>query len=161
MVEILHSVDPAVTTDSKMVTMAAELEIYQEYVRVFASLVVALAIVGTGLSLVGIFGVVAFGISRRTREIGIRIALGASSSRIARNIIGESSRSVGVGILLGVGLSLLLGRALQFLLFGVKYSDWWMHIAICIVFSSVGLLASALATRRAIRINPVVTLQAQ
>jgi predicted lysophospholipase L1 biosynthesis ABC-type transport system permease subunit len=119
---------------------------------VFAGLALALAAVG-------IYGVIAYGVSQRTQEIGVRMSLGADRGRVQRMILGEGLRMAGAGIVLGIGGALVASRAAGGLLYGVQPVDplTWGTVAIFLVV--VVATASLVPARRASRVEPVVALR--
>ena len=128
--------------------------------RRFLLLLVALfALVALGLAALGIYGVIAFSVARRTQEIGIRMALGARPGDVLRLIIGEAARMAGTGIAIGVIVSLFITRLMASLLFGVRTTDPWTFAAVAAVLTAVALLASYVPARRATRVAPEVALR--
>jgi predicted permease len=109
----------------------------------------------------GIFGIVSYFISQRTRDIGIRIALGAQPAAVIRLVMGEVLALVGLGVVLGVGATLALTHLLRSLLYGISPTDLFAFISAPAVLFAVALLASFLPARRAARIDPLRTLRAQ
>ena len=103
---------------------------------------------------VGIFGVVAFSVSRRTQEIGIRMALGARRGSVLRLVVREGARLAGLGVAIGVAASLFITRLLSSLLFGVSATDPITFAGVAILLSLVALLASYIPARRAARLDP-------
>ncbi len=112
------------------------------------------------LASLGIYGVVSYGVNQRTQEIGIRMALGASASRLQAGIIGQTLGLAAVGMLLGAVASLLLARALGGLLFGVTARDPLTFLAMPAVLTVVAAIAGYLPARRASRIDPAIALRA-
>jgi len=122
--------------------------------RFRAVIVGTFATVALVLAMVGIFGVLAYSVEQRTRELGVRIALGATAASVLRLILGNASRVVAIGALVGLAASAALSRTISTFLFGVEPLD-------PVTFASVGLLlalTAALATLapawRATRVNP-------
>ena len=111
------------------------------------------------LAAVGIYGLVANSVARRTQEIGIRIALGAQRRDVLRMVIGESAQLALIGIAIGVALSLAASRLISSLLFGVKAVDPLTFIVVSAMLGAVALLASYVPARRAMRVDPVVALR--
>ena len=109
---------------------------------------------------VGAYGVIAYSVSQRAREIGVRMALGARSSQVARLVMGESMRAVGLGIALGIVASLALGRLVASLLYGTSPRDPIVLIAVVVVLVTVAVLASIVPTWRATRTDPAIVLRA-
>jgi putative ABC transport system permease protein len=111
------------------------------------------------LAAVGIFGVVAWSVSQRTNEIGIRMALGARPANVLAMIVGQAFRTIGVGQVIGLSGGLALTRLLGSALFGVSADDPLTFAAGMIVLAAVALLACVIAARRAILIDPVIALR--
>jgi len=119
---------------------------------------------GTGalvLAAVGLYGVLAFTVGQRTREIGIRVALGARTGEVARLVVGQSLRLVLIGLGLGLVVAWGGGRALSSLLFGVEAADPFSYAATVAVLLTVGIAASLAPVRRALRVDPVVALRVE
>lgn len=113
------------------------------------------------LAAIGIYGVLAYLVSQRTRELGIRLALGAEPGAVLRMVLGQSLRQVGPGILIGVGGSLALTRLLQSQLFGVGATDPVTFAAVAAVLLLVAMAASWIPARRAATVSPMVALRAE
>jgi putative ABC transport system permease protein len=111
------------------------------------------------LAVVGIYGVLSFSVSRRTREMGIRLALGADSHRVFLLVIRDGMLLVGVGILIGLAAGLLGARALASSLHGVSATDLPTFAGTIALLTAVALVACAIPARRAIRINPITALR--
>jgi putative ABC transport system permease protein len=125
------------------------------------ALLVAFAAVALILATVGLYGVISYGVTQRTREIGVRVALGAEPSAVARLVIGNGLRLATLGVVIGAAGAIAATRALSGMLFGVSASDPWTFAAITVVVAAVALLASYLPARRAVRIDPVEALRAE
>jgi predicted permease len=119
----------------------------------------AFALVALGLAALGVYGVVSYAVARRTREMGIRIALGAGSGRVLRGIVGGSLRTALVGAALGVLGALAAGRLLAGMLFEVRPSDPVSMIAAVAVLIVVALAASLVPALRATRVDPLSTMR--
>jgi putative ABC transport system permease protein len=117
------------------------------------------AAVASALAAVGIYGVVAWNVTRRTREIGIRAALGATRRDIAQLIVGQSMRVVLVGLAAGLAGSLALTRLLQSMLFETSAFDPWTFAAVGAALAGVALLACLIPAIRATRVNPLDALR--
>jgi predicted permease len=114
----------------------------------------ALALAG-----VGIYGVMAYSVAQRTREMGLRIALGASPAAVRRLILGRALTLVAVGLALGLGGALLIGRAMSSLLYGLSSADAVSLLAASLTLITVSAIASYLPARRASRIDPAISLR--
>ena len=113
----------------------------------------------TLLCCIGVAGLIAYAVSRRTREIGVRFAIGAQKSDVARLFLKEGALLLGAGIAIGVPLALLSARVLRSLLFGVEVTDTRVLAATVAIFLAAGVLASVLPVRNAIRIEPMEALR--
>jgi len=111
------------------------------------------------LAALGIYGVLAYSVARRTREIGVRIALGASVGNVLKLILGQSMLTVIAGVVIGIAGSFLLTRTMQSLLFGVSATDPVTLIAVALLLTTVALLASYVPARSATRVDPIVALR--
>ena len=118
---------------------------------------------GTALLLtaIGIYGVMAYSVSQRTSEIGIRIALGAGKNSIFRLIVGQAMTLVGISLVIGVAGAFAATRLLNSLLFGVGASDPVTFAAIVLLVSGVAFIAAWLPARRATRVDPIIALRAE
>jgi putative ABC transport system permease protein len=122
-------------------------------------LLTGFAIIGLLLASVGVYGVLAYYVSQRTREIGVRAALGATKRQLASLVIRQSLAPMIAGAVLGIAGSLATGRLLQDFLYQVKPGDPQVTAAIVVLLFGVGLLASWLPARRAASIDPLVALR--
>jgi predicted permease len=111
------------------------------------------------LALIGIYGVTAYGVAQRTREIGIRIALGSSRGNVLGLVVGQGVKLGAIGVALGVAAAIAATRLLENLLFGVSGSDPFALIAAATVLIGAALVASWLPARRAARVDPMVALR--
>jgi putative ABC transport system permease protein len=111
------------------------------------------------LACVGIYGVLAYVVTQRTQEIGLRVALGADSSSIFVAVARQGMSLAGIGIALGVAASLALSSLLRSLLFDVKPTDPVTYLAAAVVFALVALLACYIPARRAAKVDPLVALR--
>jgi ABC-type antimicrobial peptide transport system permease subunit len=111
------------------------------------------------LAAVGLYGVLAYLVSQRTQEIGIRMALGSTASGIFKLVARESFAILGVGFALGMGGALVLGHSIRSMLFEVKAVDPTLLASVCGILGVVAITASTLPAWRATRVNPVVALR--
>ena len=120
-----------------------------------------LGAIGLVLAATGIYGVIAYFVSQRTQEIGVRMALGATSGRVVRLILGQALRPVAVGAVVGVAAALGASRVLSSQLFGVSPTDPLTIAAVVATLIGVALAASAVPARRAAAVDPTRALQAE
>ena len=113
------------------------------------------------LAIVGIYGVMAYNGQRRTREIGVRLALGARRRQIVQMMLNQGMRMLGIGLLIGFGGALAASRVLRSLLFEVSATDPAIYIGVCAVLAVAAVVACWIPARRAARVNPMITLRAE
>jgi ABC-type antimicrobial peptide transport system permease subunit len=118
--------------------------------------IVALLLAATGLS-----GAIAYGVAQRTREIGVRMALGANRAAVLRLMLGQGMRAVGFGILAGVGGAVLLSRVLNASLFGISATDLTSYGVACLVLVATAGIAALIPARRASLVNPMEALRTE
>jgi predicted permease len=123
------------------------------------TLLTALAVCAALLAAVGVYGVVAYSVARRTAEIGVRMALGADAARTFRLVVGGALKVILAGVVLGLGGAAAAGRSLQNILFGVPPLDATTFAASGLAIVAVGLAAAALPAARAARVDPVSALR--
>jgi putative ABC transport system permease protein len=108
---------------------------------------------------VGIYGVVAYSVSQATREIGIRLAMGAQQSDILKHTIYDELRHVVLGITIGLGAAFLLARLISSMLYGVRPTDPLTIVLVSLTLISAALLACYIPARRATKVDPMVALR--
>jgi putative ABC transport system permease protein len=111
------------------------------------------------LATAGVFGVMAYSVSRRTREIGVRLALGAGSGDVLRMVLGQGLRTIFVGVAIGIAGSLALTRTMESLLFGVTATDPLTFGGVTLLLVGAALLACYIPARRATKVDPLVALR--
>jgi putative ABC transport system permease protein len=127
--------------------------------RVESALLMIFASVALVLSAIGLYGVLSYSVTQRTREIGIRMALGANSPRVMRDVIRDGSRLIVPGIVAGLVAAFALTRLLGSLLYGIEPTDPLTYATVSLVLVIVGLFASWLPARRAMRVDPMIALR--
>jgi predicted permease len=133
--------------------------------RVIAVMFAIFGLVAMVIAAVGIYGVMSFSVSQRTQELGVRMALGADSPRILRMVLGQGSLLTGLGVALGLLMTLALvgvaGDGIQSVLFGVSPRDPLIYAAVVALVVIVSLVASLVPARRATRVDPMIALRAE
>jgi len=127
--------------------------------RIFSRLLGLLSILAVTLAAVGLYGVVAFGVVARRRELGVRLALGAEARDVASVVLGHAASIVSAGVVLGLGGAWALSHVLESRLFGVAPVDPASYVAAALLFATVAGVACWAPTRRAMRVDPAVTLR--
>jgi predicted permease len=156
--EKLRAIDPAIAYfDTGEMTTVVDSSYDNRRAVMF--LLAAFAGLALFLSALGIYGVLAYDVSQRTREIGVRGAIGASQGQITGMILKQGLWKAGIGVVIGLVGALLLSRGMTSLLFEVKHTDPAVHAIVALVLIAVALMASYLPARRAARIDPLVALR--
>jgi putative ABC transport system permease protein len=138
--------------DNVIASSVAQPRLIMQFVGVFAGFALLLAAIG-------IYGVMAYTVNTRKQEMGIRVALGATSPDILRLVVGQGMRMTLIGIALGVAISLGLTRLLSSLLFGVQSTDPLVFSAAALVLVGAAFVACYLPARRATRVDPIIVLR--
>jgi predicted permease len=154
---IFHDLAPDVPV--KFSTFADEIGGWLSDRRFLLLLVGLFAAAALALAAVGIYGVVAFSVTRRTQEIGIRMSLGARRGNILRLVLGEGARMAALGVVIGIAGSLAITRLMSTLLFGISATDPLTFLGVAVLLSVVALFASYIPARRAMRVDPTVALR--
>jgi ABC-type antimicrobial peptide transport system permease subunit len=128
--------------------------------RFAMGLLAAFAVIALVLSAVGLYGVIAYGVTQRTREIGVRVALGAEPHAILGMVIGGGIRLASGGVIIGIAIAAGTSRALASMLYGVSPADPWTFAAVALLVAVIAILASYVPARRALRIEPTDALRA-
>ncbi|HUP43037.1 MAG TPA: ABC transporter permease [Thermoanaerobaculia bacterium] len=124
-------------------------------------LAVVFGAVALFLAAVGLYGVLAYSVAQRTRELGIRVVLGSTTRGILGLVLGRSARLTGIGLAAGLAGAFLLTRSMAALLYGVEATDPGVYAGVALVLAAVALAASLVPARRATRVDPAVVLAAE
>jgi len=157
---VVWSVDkdqPVANIDS-MENIVADAVARQRFSMLLLAIFAGLALV---LAAVGIYGVMSYTVAQQTREIGIRIALGAKRRDVLRMTVKQALKLVGLGLLIGLPSAFILTRVMSSLLFGVSATDPITFVSISLVLTGVAMLASYIPALRATRVDPMVALRTQ
>lgn len=131
------------------------------YYHVNADILTGFASFAVVLAAMGIYAVVAYGVARRTREIGVRIALGARNADVLGTVSRESAVLAAAGIVVGLGLSTVFTRSLESMLYGIDPLDPWVFATAAVGFGAVVALATYIPARRATRVDPMLALRSE
>jgi ABC-type antimicrobial peptide transport system permease subunit len=159
---MIHGLNPNVSVDWQR-TMEDRIDDSEaaNIHRSAAYLLGGFALLALVLGVVGLYGVIAYSVSQRTREIGVRMALGAQRSSVYRLILKEAGRLIGIGIVVGlaasVGAAMLMGK----LLFGVQAWDAGTLVGVAVVLGASAMMASYIPARRAASVNPTEALRSE
>jgi hypothetical protein len=127
--------------------------------RVFGPLLVVVGVAALFLATIGLYSLMAFAMRQRTREIGLRMALGAQPAHVTRLVAGQVGAEVGIGLLAGGALAVVLARAMRGLLFHVQPGDPLTFAGIVVVLLLAATVAAWVPVRRAVRLDPSITLR--
>jgi len=141
--------------------LSTDVELYSILQRVAAWVIGVFGLVGLGLAALGIYGVIAYRVAQRTRELGIRLALGARSLDVVMPVLREGLVVIGAGIAIGVPAALAVARLARGFLFGLGAADPVTFAIVLLLLGGVALLASYLPARRAARVDPMISLRAE
>jgi predicted lysophospholipase L1 biosynthesis ABC-type transport system permease subunit len=142
-------------------TMDAQIDALLVRERAVSWLSAAFAFVALILACVGVYGVMSYSVARRVREFGIRLALGAREQRLLRGVLSEAMSLALMGIVLGVGGTLLVTRLISNLLYGVSADDPETVIGVSVTLLATMLIAAYLPARRAARVDPMRAIRAE
>ena len=155
----VRGLDPDLVVD--VARLADNLEQWRAPSIVVSSLSASLALLALVLACTGVFGTVAYGVSRRVREIGIRVALGAAHEDVLRLIVRQGMRPVLVGMLIGMAAAAAASTVLVNMLFGLSPHDPLSFVLVPVVLFAIALAACYVPARRALRVEPVTALRAE
>jgi ABC-type antimicrobial peptide transport system permease subunit len=140
-------------------TMREQAERSTHVERIIVKLSATFALLATLLAIVGLYGVMAYSVASRTREIGIRMAFGASPGPIQGMVLGEAAKVLLVGTVLGLGAAFWLTRYVESLLFGIGAGDPPVYVSATLAILAAGLMAALMPARRAARVDPMTCLR--
>ena len=157
---VVAKLDPNLPVDD-LKTLDEQVEERVSVDRLISTLTGAFALLATLLAAVGLYGVIAYSVAQRTREIGLRIALGAGGSRIQGIVLKQVGLMILIGGLIGIAAALGIGRAAQSLLFGLQGHDPLVLVLVTVTLAGVAFIAGYLPARRASRVDPMQALRYQ
>jgi predicted permease len=155
---IIRSLDPSVRI-ARIATLRERIDDSLHTDRLIAALCAILSLLALTLTGVGLYGILAFSVARRTSEIGIRMALGARRENVFRLIVGQGMKLVFFGLIIGSAAALASAGLLKSLLFGVGRGDPLTFLGICLVLAAAAALACYVPARRATQVDPMVALR--
>ncbi len=158
--QAVHSVSPRLQVEFVR-SLKASMDNSMTGERLVARLSVLFGLLALLLGAIGLYGVMAYSVARRTQEIGVRIAIGGRPVTIVWMILADTLLVVAIGLLSGIPIAILLGRLLQSILFGVNAADIWTTFLVVGLMVAIAFLASVIPARRATRINPVIALRCE
>jgi putative ABC transport system permease protein len=158
--QVIRQVAPGLAIDD-LRTMDDQIETTLSNERMIELLAISFGLLASVLAGVGLYGVLAYSTAQRTREIGIRIALGSSRLAVSRLVLMDVLRLAGIGVAVAIPCSVLLGRLLQSQLFGVSAADPLTLGAVVLVIALVALVAAILPARRASSVDPTTALRTE
>jgi predicted permease len=153
----LHGLDSALPLDIR--TWTGEMSTALFAPRVATVALGVLGLLGAMLAVTGVFGMASYSVSKRLRELGIRVALGASRQQVLRTSLGRAFRLLGIGSLAGVGLGVLATRVLSSIVYQATPKDPMVLGGVCVTMLLLGMLASWIPARRALAVDPLVLLR--
>ena len=157
--EVLAKLEPNAMVDVRAMRDATSLE--PSLRRAGTWLLGGLGGLGLGLALIGLYGLMSSAVTERTREIGVRIALGASRRQVQALVLGDAAMLVGIGAALGTALAIAITRPMAFLLSGVHGTDPWAIVGTAALFLGAGLAAAHVPARRATGVDPMIALRCE
>jgi len=156
----VQAIDPALPVGTPKL-MTDEMKASLIPAQAAASVLGTFGLLALLLGAVGIYGVTSYAVAQRTRELGIRTALGAQRRDLLRMVIRESMTLVGIGLVIGLAGALAIGRALTSLLYGISSADPVTFVTTPLILAMIALLASWIPARRATRVDPMVALRSE
>ncbi len=141
--------------------MRRHLDILLVPARLSALLLSVFAALALTIASIGLYGMVSYAVAQRTREVGIRMSLGANDSSVIRLLLGSGMKLVAIGGAIGMALAFVVARSLQSLLIGIDSFDAATFVVVPIVLGGVAAVAAYIPARRASGVNPITALKAE
>ncbi len=158
--QAMKQIDPGLAVDA-LRTMDDQIETTLSNERLIELLAISFGLLATLLAGVGLYGVLAYSTAQRTREIGIRMALGSSRLSVARLVLMDVLRLAGAGVMVAIPCSILLAKLLQSQLFGISAGDPFTLAAVVALIAAVAFVAAIVPARRATSVNPTTALRTE
>ncbi len=155
----LQPLQPAGARPVEATALEAQFDKLTASRRFSAGLMTAFGVIAVGIGALGVYGVMAFLVAQRTREVGVRVALGATRARIVALVLGQAALPVALGVVIGVAIARLAGRVLRAVVFEVQPDDPVIAGAVAVTLLAVGLVAAFAPALRAARVDPVIALR--
>jgi ABC-type antimicrobial peptide transport system permease subunit len=157
---VLHALDPTLPSDG-VATMSELIGHALSALRLASTLIGVFGLVALSLAGIGLYGVMAWTVSRRTREIGVRMALGARGADVLKLILKQGALLVGIGVTAGLGAALIATRLVEGLLYGVSRNDPATFAVVALLLAGAALLACYVPARRSTKVDPMVALRCE
>jgi len=157
---VMHGMDPNIPLEKPMSQSAVFEDSYAQQ-RLFSRLAMFFGLLAALLVGIGLYGTLSYRISRRSTEIGVRMALGAQRGRVLRMVMRESLLVTALGVALGIPLAMMTGHFMESMLFGLEPYDKWTVLASLVGVVAIGLAAGYLPARRAASIDPMQALRSE
>jgi putative ABC transport system permease protein len=158
--QAMKQIDPGLGVDA-LRTMDDQIETTLSNERLIELLAISFGLLATVLAGVGLYGVLAYSTAQRTREIGVRMALGSSKAEVSRLVLVDVLRLTGIGVTVAIPCAIVLGRLLRSQLFGVSASDPTTLGGVVLLIALVALMAAVVPAWRASSVDPVKALRAE
>jgi len=156
----LHEIDPSLPL-TEVRSMQSVVDLTLSSRRLLVALVGGFAVIALGLAMLGLYGLISYNVVQQTKEIGIRLALGATAAMVQRKIVLQTLSLAGVGVLIGLVGAVLCSRAMQSLLYGVRSGDALTFLGTAIPLLGLAVIAGFVPARRAAKMDPLVALRGE
>jgi ABC-type antimicrobial peptide transport system permease subunit len=157
---VVSSLDPRLAA-GEVSTMKRVVETVTSPQSATSQMLLASAFIALVMAAVGTYGVMAYTVARRTQEIGVRVALGATAGMVVRLVMGRAAWLAGIGVAIGLLGAIGLGRSMQAILFDTNPADPGILVGAGVLLGGIALMASWVPARRATRVNPVAALRGE